>query len=226
MNSAVFSGRARNLLAGLFGNRALKCGIREATEIWAALRQKLDLSCDMAADRRRGYMAKHIRAADLPSPVRYLEIGSFEGGSLAFIHALFAGQVHATVIDPFIDYDELRGTDMSRVEARFRANMQTIGADVRILRGQSVARIPELRATGESFDLIYVDGSHELLDVIADAALSWPLLASGGLMIFDDYRYPGVKPAVDTFVKLISADAIVADIGAQAFVRRRRQRRA
>jgi predicted O-methyltransferase YrrM len=135
-------------------------------------------------------MAKHIRAADLPSPIRYLEIGAFEGGSLAFIHALIAGQVHATVIDPFVDYDELRGTDMSRVEARFRANMQAIGADVRILRGQSFERIPELRAANESFDLIYVDGSHERLDVIADAALSWPLLASGGLMIFDDYRYP------------------------------------
>jgi predicted O-methyltransferase YrrM len=210
MNSAIFSGRARNLLAGLFGNRALKRGIREGTDIWATLRPKLDLSRDMAADRRRGYMIKHIRAADLPSPVRYLEIGAFEGGSLAFIHALFAGQVHATAIDPFIDYEELRGTDMSRVEARFRANMKAIGADVRI------------RAANESFDLIYVDGSHELLDVITDAALSWPLLASGGLMIFDDYRYPGVGPAVDAFVKLISSDAIVADVAAQAFVRRRR----
>lgn len=52
--------------------------------------------------------------------------------------------------------------------------MQAIGADVRILRGQSFERIPELRAANESFDLIYVDGSHERLDVITDAALSWP----------------------------------------------------
>jgi len=168
-------------------------------------------------------MVKHIRAADLPSPVRYLEIGAFEGGSLAFIHTLFAGQVRATVIDPFVDYDELQGIDMSRVEARFRANMKTVGVDVRILRGQSSEHIPELRAANASFDLIYVDGSHELLNVLADAALSWPLLASGGLMIFDDYRYPGVKPAVDAFVKLISTDAIVMDIAAQAFVQRRRR---
>jgi predicted O-methyltransferase YrrM len=180
----------------------------------------------MGANRRRGYIAKHIRAADLPSPLRYLEIGAFEGGSLAFIHALLGGQVQATVIDPFVDYDELRGTDMSRVEARFRANMEASGADVRILRGQSFERISELRAANESFDLIYVDGSHERLAVIADAALSWPLLARGGLMIFDDYRYPGVRPAVDAFLKLISADAIVADIDAQAFVRSRRRPRA
>ena len=91
MNPPVLSGRVRNLLAGVFGNRTLKRGVREATEIWAAVRPKLDLSRDMAATRRRGYMANHIRAADLPSPIRYLKIGAFEGGSLAFIHALISG---------------------------------------------------------------------------------------------------------------------------------------
>jgi hypothetical protein len=55
--------------------------------------------------------------------------------------------------------------------------------------------------------LIYVDGSHEAADVLADAVLAWPLLAPGGLLGFDDYKWqkfpepercPGV--AIDGFL--------------------------
>ena len=51
-----------------------------------------------------------------------------------------------------------------------------------------------LRAmTGEPFDLVYIDASHEAADVLADAVLAWPLLKPGGFLGFDDYtsrRFP------------------------------------
>ena len=43
----------------------------------------------------------------------------------------------------------------------------------------------------ESFDIIYVDGSHTADDVMADAVLSWGLLKEGGIIVFDDYRWNG-----------------------------------
>ncbi|HSQ55143.1 MAG TPA: class I SAM-dependent methyltransferase [Gemmata sp.] len=43
---------------------------------------------------------------------------------------------------------------------------------------------------GEHYDLIYIDGSHEAADVLADAVLTWPLLRPGGLVGFDDYEWP------------------------------------
>jgi predicted O-methyltransferase YrrM len=65
----------------------------------------------------------------------------------------------------------------------------------------------------ESFDLIYIDGSHEATDVLTDAILAFPLLRIGGTLIFDDYiwsdqiperREPSrmPKPAIDAFVNV------------------------
>lgn len=65
----------------------------------------------------------------------------------------------------------------------------------------------------ESFDFIYVDGSHQACDVICDAVLSFKLLSEGGIIIFDDYLWRGgaadtgnplktPKLAIDAFVNL------------------------
>ena len=65
----------------------------------------------------------------------------------------------------------------------------------------------------EYFDWIYVDGSHEAPDVLADAVLAFMLLRPGGLLVFDDYLwampdapvadfYQLPKPAIDAFVNI------------------------
>jgi predicted O-methyltransferase YrrM len=59
------------------------------------------------------------------------------------------------------------------------------------------------------FDMVYIDGSHETPDVLADAVLAYQLLRIGGLMIFDDYVWgagastePLLTPklAIDSFL--------------------------
>ena len=64
----------------------------------------------------------------------------------------------------------------------------------------------ELVCDGLEFDFIYVDGSHQAQDVLADAVMSWMLLRKGGLLIFDDYLWEKndflstPKFAIDSFV--------------------------
>lgn len=41
----------------------------------------------------------------------------------------------------------------------------------------------------QKFDIIYVDGSHRLLDCYIDLILSWQLLDINGMMIIDDYLF-------------------------------------
>lgn len=41
----------------------------------------------------------------------------------------------------------------------------------------------------DSFDFIYVDGSHKALDCYIDLFLSWQLLNKGGILVIDDYFY-------------------------------------
>ncbi|MDH4347153.1 MAG: class I SAM-dependent methyltransferase [Thermoleophilia bacterium] len=73
-----------------------------------------------------------------------------------------------------------------------------------------------------------MDGSHEALDVIVDAALAWRLLARGGAMIFDDYTWDGFGdslhrpgPAVDASVELVGDHGETLFSGRQLAVRKR-----
>lgn len=63
--------------------------------------------------------------------------------------------------------------------------------DVHKLKMTSVQAIAKLIHEGhaESFDLIYIDGSHQSTDVLTDAVSSFNLLKQGGLIIFDDYLW-------------------------------------
>jgi predicted O-methyltransferase YrrM len=228
MNSAIAIARARTVLEEQLRPATLNRARDDAVRVWSSVRPKLTLSCETAPSNRMARFARNILRAELPSPARYLEIGAFEGASLAFVHALLNGRVAATVIDPFENYDELPSVDMPSVGQRFLANMQAIGAEVRALRGASFERLPELIRERETFDLIYIDGSHAAIDVLADAALCWRLLAKGGLLIFDDYRFRDCqngqifecKTAIDAFAGVVGESAHIVDVAAQVFMRR------
>ena len=61
----------------------------------------------------------------------------------------------------------------------------------------------------KTYDFIYIDGSHEYLQVKKDSINGWKCLDIGGIMIFDDYKMCtlytddgiGAKPAIDEFLK-------------------------
>jgi predicted O-methyltransferase YrrM len=201
----------------------------QAWQICEPLQAKLSLSMKVTPGNRLARFVRNILTADLPRPVRYLEIGSFEGGSLALIHTLLRGEMRATAIDPFSHYPELAATDWISTEARFDANTEKIGAAgaVRKLRGRSIDHLPRLIDAGEKFDLIFIDGSHHMLDVMVDAALAWRLLARPGLMIFDDYWFDEIhggeryrpRPAIDAFIGMMAREIDVVDMGGQVFIR-------
>jgi SAM-dependent methyltransferase len=149
--------------------------------------------------------------------VAVLEIGCFEGQTAAWLleNVLQHESSRLTVVDPF-DYSgqvgvvppELVaiGATGATIEARFDENMQVSGASHRVTkivgRSQSALRALPL----ESYDAVYVDGSHATSDVLEDAVLSWRLVKPGGLVLFDDYyETPGdpalsPKRAIDAFL--------------------------
>jgi predicted O-methyltransferase YrrM len=232
LSPAMQLGRLRTWLNAVLKRPQLLQARKDAWTVLAPLQQRLKLSrkIDRPIDRI-GRFAYHVLKSNLPRPVRYLEIGSFEGRSLAFVHTLLKGDVRITSIDPFTDYSEFADVSWAAVSAIFAANVESIGAkdDVRVLKGRSIDHLPKLLDAGETFDLIFIDGSHATLDIMVDAALAWQMLACGGLMIFDDYWYRRrdlgrsfrPKLAIDAFVGATTHEIEILDVAFQVFIRRK-----
>jgi predicted O-methyltransferase YrrM len=77
---------------------------------------------------------------------------------------------------------------------------------ISLLQGRSQEILPTLEE--ESFDIIYIDGSHRSMNVLCDTIYSWQLLKKNGLLLLDDYllnselpKHLGPKYAIDLFLK-------------------------
>ena len=119
---------------------------------------------------------------------RILEVGSFEGLSACFLLWRLP-DAHVTCVDTFTGIPEYHAYGIAAdLEDTFDRNVALVDASrVRKLVGESRRVLPDLVDAGETFDLVYVDGSHRALDVIVDASLCWHLLRPSGIAIFDDY---------------------------------------
>ena len=129
---------------------------------------------------------------------RALEIGSFEGASAIWLLDMFP-EAKITCIDTFSPgFDDVTG----EYEQRFDRNMAEYGSRVTKLKGRS-QDVLKTFSKRSRFDFIYIDGHHSYEAVKEDIALAYPLLASGGIMILDDYDNKdfGVKKAVDEFLE-------------------------
>ena len=174
-------------------------------------------------------------------PRRILEIGSYEGRSACFVVETCAADrdIELHCVDSWAGGVEHDRTAMPVVEQRFDRNLEIarsrVGGKVDLHKHKSLsaAALVALLAAGQgqSFDLIYVDGSHQAPDVLSDAVLAFMLLKVGGVLIFDDYlwaedhKHPRdpiecPKIAIDAFLninirKLRIITAPVAQIYAQ-----------
>ena len=159
---------------------------------------------------------------DLPAS-RVIEVGSYEGASACYLIAQLGARAPLEIhcVDPWEGTANFAGADvdMSEVEARFRRNTGLLversrhPVTLEIHKGFSQMVLAGLLAQKSQgyFDLVYIDGSHQAPDVLADAVLGFQLLRAGGIMIFDDYLWRGgddnvnnpalcPKLAIDAFI--------------------------
>lgn len=113
-----------------------------------------------------------------------LEIGSLEGRSASWLLETFPN-FYIDCVDAWADTEQLGGAEHER---RFDENMAKFDDRVGKAKGRSVEVLSSFLSDHMFYSFIYIDGSHEARDVIADAALCWEMLAPGGLMCFDDYK--------------------------------------
>jgi predicted O-methyltransferase YrrM len=170
---------------------------------------------------------EQILAPLVGKPAHALEIGVFEGRATTWLldRVLTHPDSTLTWVDTFAGGAEHPSADLGGLETRFRANTARFGDRVSGHVGRSA---DELRGmTGARFDLVYIDGSHEAADVLADAVLAWPLVKPGGLVGFDDYAWrvfpePQRCPAlaVDAFLSVMRGRFEEVHRGYQVWVRK------
>lgn len=156
--------------------------------------------------------------------VNFLEIGAHEGRSTVDFAENFLSHPRSRLItiDPYFDNgDNVNDETMKRM----LHNISICPNAEKITFHRMTSQDVFLRSTllhGQTFDFIFVDGSHRSRDVILDLVNSWYHLKPGGVMICDDYmggseeqrknRDPEIpKPALDSFLHLFQGEYDILD---------------
>ncbi|KJX74681.1 class I SAM-dependent methyltransferase [Mycobacterium lepromatosis] len=170
------------------------------------------------------------RVFDRKKPVRILEIGAWEGRSTLFLLTYFT-QGHLTAVDTWAGSDEHQHnapSDLRSLEARFDSNLTPCAARLTKRKGSSLHVLPQLLEEEQKFDVIYVDGSHFGDDVLADGITAWRLLEKGGILIFDDFLWPGyprarANPAwaINLFLKYHAGEYKILNISYQVILQKK-----
>jgi len=154
------------------------------------------------------YIQKTLK--HVPDVSKILEIGSFEGRSAVWFLETFVN-AQLVCVDTFEGSPEhvAANMDLEQLFQRFTENTTPYADRLEVRRGHSSKMLYGLEP--ESFDVIYVDGSHTEADTLMDLVVSFGLLKRGGALLVDDYNqpaFPGVRSAVDTFCKVFDVKIV------------------
>jgi predicted O-methyltransferase YrrM len=159
--------------------------------------------------------AKAIRAVANRSPsIRYLEVGSNQGVSMAFFSEFIKASNHNPVlvsVDPYYEdgYAEGSGAPLHETDLRVSIDKSTkeaairlysrLNAPVRLVEETSRTAMIGMLRSSERYDIIYIDGSHQGLNPLVDAALADCLVDPGGVILLDDWNWEDVQPVKRLF---------------------------
>lgn len=172
---------------------------------------------DWVSEKTDGWL-DHLGHLAGKEGARGLEIGSFEGRSaIWFVENVLTGEdARMTCVDVFGE----------RLDEFFDHNVRVTGVAPKIdkVKGMSQQALRGFPAK-ETFDFIYVDGCHLANCALADMVLGWDLLKTGGIMIVDDYDWPGPaldrpRMAVDAFLEIYAPKLEVVEQDYQVVVRK------
>lgn len=163
--------------------------------------------------------------------IQYLEVGLYEGRSAIWVleNILTHPSARLTGIDPFLGpYQE-----------KYYANIERSGSSQKVTTITGYSQVALRNLPLNSFDIIYIDGSHGEDDVLEDAVLCSRLLKEGGILIFDDYQWAGFfeggttdaptdfpKAAIDCFVQCFDKQFEVIHNSYQMILKKRIANRA
>ena len=164
---------------------------------------------------------KYILPLKEMSDLNFLEVGCYEGQTSNWL--LDNTNAELTVVDTFEGGQDL--PDEVDLLQRFKNNTEAHKDRICIEIGRSQEKLRD--EAPESYDFIYIDGSHLAGDTLEDAVLAFRLLKKGGIMIFDDYTwgarmcfYDIPRTGIDAFVLVFGNQLEVLEKNSQMVIRK------
>ena len=162
--------------------------------------------------------------------LNFLEIGSFQGRSTVWLleNILTDPSSKITCIDTFegsAEHIDNFKDDIKNLFDIFKHNIFKFKNKVNIIKDKSQQALKQIN---EQYDFIYIDGDHKASSVLEDAIFSFPLIKPGGIIIFDDYLWFGMKllidnpkPAIDAFLEIYGDKINILYKGYQVIIQKK-----
>jgi predicted O-methyltransferase YrrM len=136
--------------------------------------------------KREPWIADVVRAFRLVrGQRRYVEVGTYDKGNLAFVSTLLAPD--ALMIDVDIKANEAQAAKLREFVAPSQRIRTVVGDST---RRDTLAQVTAA-LDGEQADAVFIDGNHLADYALADYAAYSRLLRPGGLVLMHDVYWPG-----------------------------------
>lgn len=160
------------------------------------------------------------------------EIGTFQGDSARWMldWVFFGSEAHYYCVDPFTGSAEhkRRGISCSENLKITREKLDPYVGRVSIHPMTSADFFDYDEELRNSLDFLYIDGAHDAMNVLRDAVIGFRAVKSGGIIIFDDYRWTDMpreidrpKKAIDAFVACYADHIEILHVGYQVVIRKK-----
>lgn len=163
--------------------------------------------------------------AGLPG-LRFLEIGSWTGTSAAWFlrNILTADDSSLICIDTFAGGGGMPEVPDDSIYTKFVEHVNEWWPKIHVMKQRSEVALGAINR--DIIDVVFIDGSHRIEDVLTDSVMAWCCLKPGGYMIWDDYDLkhedPKLEPrlAIDTFLSIFKGEYAVIGKDYQLCIRK------
>jgi len=149
-----------------------------------------------------------LMAPLMGAPVKVLHVGCSDGESACWLlrHVLTHHDASLTILDPFEDHPlEVFAHDVADHKTRIVQDHH-----------DALKREPD-----DHYDLVYVESSHDAMDVLRNAVFSFAALKPGGILLFDNAQDKTVRRALKMFLSCYEGAYSNGGAAHQLFIRKK-----
>lgn len=164
--------------------------------------------------------------------INILEIGCYKGEATKWFLDNLCNNTESKVycVDTWKGSPEYGDLDFKKIENIFNKTIKNTKKDKQIIKIKMLSydALLKLNLKKIMFDIIFIDASHEAIDVLQDAILSWNILNENGIIIFDDYLWNLLndyhfrpKIAIDSFINIYKTQLNILYKGYQVIIEKK-----